>query len=150
MSELENPFARLSAIAGGELSKPIEDMSEPEINALLTEEGTNVEALEKQFSDFLKRGQKELALEAARKRRQQIISSARQTFQSGPTVAAELLAKARSLIDALGARDPEQAAIFARKFETTTTEDIESLAYDVAVLEEMTRRDEDSNRSDQG
>lgn len=148
MSDQDNAFLRFSRILGGEPSKPIEEMSEEEMNSLLMSGGIHVQKLEKRFSEFLNRGRKETALEVARERREKIIASANQAFQSGSTAGADLLNRAKELVATLGMRDPEQAAIFARKFEETTVEDIESLAYEVAILEEMTREDEDPNQGD--
>ncbi len=150
MSKDDNAFLRFSRVVGGEPPKPVEEMSEEEMNALLMKGGPHVQKLEKRFSEFLKRGQKAIALETARERREQILSSTAKSLQTGSAVGAELLSRAKALIDALGKKDPEQAAIFARKFEQTTPEDIESLAYEVTILEEMTKKDEDADRGDKG
>jgi hypothetical protein len=144
----DNAFLRFARVVGGEPARPVEEMTEEETNTLLMSGGTHVLKLERKFAEFLKRGQKEMALEKAKERRKNILSAATQSFKAGSAVGAELLSRARALIDVLGKKDPEQAAIFARKFEETTAEDVDSLAHEVAILEAMSGENEDSNRGD--
>lgn len=151
MSESDNnSFLRFSRLLHEREAEPVENLTEEEMNKLLMSQGTHVLNLEKRWSDFVNRGTKELALEIAQSRRQSILENVSESFQKGTASGIELLNRAKELVAILQQKDPEQAAIFARKFEQTTAEDIESLAFELAILEKAIQEDEDSNRDDKG